>query len=68
MNRTGLLILVASIAVSIAITMLSGGRFIFIGLPLLFGLPLAGLFGRRRDRSSDQPLAPDPSRAEAPRR
>lgn len=48
MNRTGLIILVVAIVVSVAVTALSGGRFILIGLPLLFGLPFTGLFGRRR--------------------
>jgi hypothetical protein len=47
MSRVGLIILLAAVALSLAITLLSHGRFIFIGLPLLVGLPLAGAFGRR---------------------
>lgn len=50
MNRTGLIVLVVAIVISIAVTVFSGGRFILIGLPLLFGLPLAGMFGRGRTR------------------
>jgi hypothetical protein len=48
MNRWGVLILVVALALSVAITWLSHGRFIFIGVPLLFAVPLAGVFGRRR--------------------
>lgn len=48
MSRTGVLILVIALLVSVAVTVLSHGRFILIGLPLLFGLPLAGALGRRR--------------------
>jgi len=44
----GLLILVAAVALSVAVAVLTHGHVVFIALPLLFGLPLAGLFGRRR--------------------
>ena len=47
MNRVGLVILFAAIALSVAIAVLSRGHILFIGLPLLFGIPLAGVFGRR---------------------
>lgn len=43
-----LIILLVSVALSVAIAVLTRGHFLFIGLPLLFGLPLAGLLGRRR--------------------
>ena len=48
MTGIGLLILLASIALSVAITVLSHGHVALIALPLLIGVPLAGVFGRRR--------------------
>ena len=48
MNFIGLTILLVALAFSIAIAVLSHGHILFIGLPLLFGAPLAGVFGRRR--------------------
>ncbi len=48
MNGIGLAILLASIALSVAITVLSHGHVVLIALPLLIGVPLAGVFGRRR--------------------
>ena len=48
MNPIGFVILLAALALSVAIAVLSHGYVLFIGLPLLFGLPLAGVFGRRR--------------------
>ena len=48
MNPLGLVILLATVVLSVAIAVLSRGHILFIGLPLLFGLPLAGVFGRRR--------------------
>ena len=47
MNRTGLTILVVAVLISVLVTLLSHGQVILIGLPLLFGVPLAGFFGRR---------------------
>lgn len=47
MNRLAILILVATIALSAIITVLSRGRVFVLFLPLLIGLPLAGLFRRR---------------------
>ena len=44
----GLVILLLALALSAAIALLSHGHILFIGLPLLFGVPLAGVFGRRR--------------------
>ena len=49
MSRLGLLILLAAIAVSVAVSFLSHGRVLLVALPLLFGAPLVGLF-RRRER------------------
>ena len=48
MSRTGWLILVAAILVSVLIAVATRGHVILFALPLLFGLPLAGIFGRRR--------------------
>ena len=47
MNPLALAILLASVALSVAITCLSHGHVVLIALPLLFGLPLAGFFRRR---------------------
>lgn len=52
-----LIIVLAAIAISVAIYLATGGRFIFFALPLLFGLPLLG-GGGRVSRSRDE--APDP--------
>jgi len=41
-------ILIGSLALSALIAVATHGHVLFIALPLLFGLPLAGLFGRRR--------------------
>jgi hypothetical protein len=46
--KTGLLILVISIALSVLLAVLTHGHVLFFGLPLVIGLPLAGVFGRRR--------------------
>jgi hypothetical protein len=43
---TSVLILVVGLAISAAVWFASGGRFMFLFLPLLFGLPL--IWGRRR--------------------
>ena len=48
MSLIGLVILIASLALSVAIAVLSHGHVLFIGLPLLLGVPLAGVFGRGR--------------------
>jgi hypothetical protein len=48
MNALGIAILLGSILLSVVIAVISHGHMIFIGLPLLFGLPLAGILGRRR--------------------
>ena len=48
MNPIGLVILLIALALSVGIAVLSHGHILLIGLPLLFGLPLAGMFGRRR--------------------
>ena len=48
MSRLGVAILLFSVALSVAVAAFSHGHVLFIGLPLLFGLPLAGLLGRRR--------------------
>lgn len=44
-GRTLLLVILGSLALTVAVAWFSGGRFWFLGLPLVFGLPL---FGRRR--------------------
>ena len=49
MNALGIAILLGSILLSVVIAVISRGHVIFIGLPLLFGLPLAGILGRRRE-------------------
>ena len=46
-GRTLLLVLVASLLLTAALWWLSGGRIWFLGLPLVFGLPLLGR--KRRD-------------------
>ncbi len=48
MSSAGLVILLAAVALSVAITVLSHGHVVLIALPLLIGVPLAGVFGRRR--------------------
>ena len=48
MSMLGLVILLVALALSVGVGVLSHGHVLFIGLPLLFGLPLAGVFGRRR--------------------
>ncbi len=48
MTAVGLIILLAALGLSLAVGVLSHGHILFIGLPLLFGAPLAALFGRRR--------------------
>jgi hypothetical protein len=45
-GRTLLLVIVASLALTVLVAWLSDGRFWFLGLPLVFGLPL---LGRRKD-------------------
>lgn len=45
-GRTLLLVILASVALTVAVAWLSDGRFWFLGLPLVFGLPL---FSRRRN-------------------
>ena len=44
-GRTLLLVIVASVAVSVGLWFVSGGRIWFLALPLVFGLPL---LSRRR--------------------
>ena len=46
-GRALLLLIILSIAVTVAVAWFSDGRFWFVGLPLVFGLPL---FGGRRGR------------------
>ena len=48
MNLTGVVILVAASALSVVIAVLTHGHVLLVGIPLLFGLPLAGVFGRTR--------------------
>ncbi len=48
MTSISLAILLAAVALSVALAVLSHGHVLFIGLPLLFGVPLAGMFRRRR--------------------
>ena len=48
MNLVGLVIIAVALAISITIGVLSHGHVIFFALPLVLGLPLAGLLGRRR--------------------
>ena len=48
MNALGLLILLAAIGVSVAVYFITHGHVLLIALPLVLGLPLAGVFGRRR--------------------
>ena len=48
MNLTGLAILLAALALSVLIVVLTHGHVLFLGIPLLFGVPLAGIFGRTR--------------------
>ncbi len=48
MSFLGLAILLVALALSVAVAVFSHGHILFIGLPLLFGVPLAGMFGRRR--------------------
>jgi hypothetical protein len=43
-----LLIVVGSVALSVLIAVATHGHVLFLALPLVFGLPLAGLFRRRR--------------------
>ncbi len=45
-----LIIILASIALSAALALISHGHILFLGLPLVIGLPLAGLSSRRRSR------------------
>ena len=45
-GRTLLIVILVSLAISVGLYMASDGRFWFLGLPLIFGLPL---LGRRRD-------------------
>lgn len=42
-----LLILLATVAISVAVWFATGGRFVFFFLPLLFGLPLVFRRGPR---------------------
>jgi hypothetical protein len=44
-GMTLLLVVAAAIAISVAVYLATGGRFVFFFLPLLFGLPF--LFRRR---------------------
>ena len=46
-GRTLLIVILVSLAISVGLYMVSGGRIWFLGLPLVFGLPL--LAGRRRN-------------------
>lgn len=46
-GRTLLIVILISIAVTVGLYMVSDGRIWFLGLPLVFGLPL--LTRRRRD-------------------
>ena len=48
MSSVGLVVLLAAVALSVALTTLSHGHVMLIALPLLIGVPLAGAFGRRR--------------------
>ncbi|HEY1928629.1 MAG TPA: hypothetical protein VGG92_14270 [Caulobacteraceae bacterium] len=48
MSRTGWLILLVALAISVAITLATHGHFVLVALPLLFGAPLAAIFRRRR--------------------
>ena len=48
MGGAGLLIIIVTLLVSVAVFLLSHGQVVLIALPLMIGLPLAGLFGRRR--------------------
>jgi hypothetical protein len=48
MGVIGFAILIGSLALSALIASATHGHVLFIALPLLFGLPLAGFFGRRR--------------------
>ena len=45
-GRIWLLLIVVSLAISVGLWWVSGGRIWFLALPLVFGLPL---LGRRRD-------------------
>jgi len=43
-----LVIVLGSVALSALIAVATHGHVLFLALPLVFGLPLAGLFRRRR--------------------
>jgi hypothetical protein len=45
--RLNLLLVLAALAISVAVYLVTGGQFVFFALPLLFGLPL---LGRRREQ------------------
>jgi hypothetical protein len=42
------LIVIGSVLLSVLVAAASHGHVLFLALPLVFGLPLAGLFRRRR--------------------
>ena len=46
-GRTLVIVILVSLAISVGLYMASGGRIWFLGLPLMFGLPLLG--SRRRN-------------------
>ena len=48
MSALGLLIIVLSLFVCVGVFLLSHGQVVLIALPLMIGLPLAGLLGPRR--------------------
>ena len=48
MGALGVLILAVSVIASVLIFLLTRGHVALIALPLVIGLPLAGVFGRRR--------------------
>lgn len=48
MGVIGIAILLGSLALSALIAVATHAHVVFFFLPLIFGLPLAGLFGRRR--------------------
>ncbi|MDB5479916.1 MAG: hypothetical protein JWO83_969 [Caulobacteraceae bacterium] len=48
MGVIGFAILIGSLALSVLIAVATHGHVLFFFLPLIFGLPIAGLFSRRR--------------------
>ena len=48
MGALGMTILAVSVIASVLIFLMTRGHVMLIALPLMVGLPLAGVFGRRR--------------------